>query len=270
MRAGCVRAVNAAGRTIQLWALTSMRKLFSEGRRSVIVAAAALSIVACSSVGSAKPPTETQAALADLPIVEMPASERTDALAIILSGDGGWRAIEQQMTAVLTQANIGVVGLDSLRYFWEAKTPEQLAGDLERIITRYTEAWHVDDVLLVGYSFGADVLPAAINRMDAGARDRTVQISLLGPAEDATFEFHVGDWLGVHSDDARRVAPEAERLDMAKVQCLYGEGERDSLCRDPIFRGAKVIETPGGHHFGGDYEALAQHLLAGYRARIKS
>jgi type IV secretory pathway VirJ component len=51
------------------------------------------------------------------------------------------------------------------------------------------------------------------------------------------------------------------------VQCVYGEEEEDSLCRAPLFRGTELIETKGGHHFDGDYRALAQRILDGYEKR---
>jgi type IV secretory pathway VirJ component len=50
---------------------------------------------------------------------------------------------------------------------------------------------------------------------------------------------------------------------MDKLLCLYGEEETDSAC--PLLAGtaATVIRTAGGHHFDGNYDALAQHLLDG-------
>jgi type IV secretory pathway VirJ component len=247
-------------------AVTVIRKLVNVG---IIVAASSL-VLGCAIDGARESTTDAQAAPRDLPLVEQSAAEKPRALAIMLSGDGGWRAIEERIAEGLTQSQIGVVGIDSLDYFWDAKTPERLASDLERIIRLYTTAWNVDDVLLVGYSFGADVLPAAINRLQAVDRDHVVQISLLGLADEAVFEFHVTNWLGIHSSGAQPIEPEAERLDMTKVQCVYGERESDSLCRRPVFHDAELIETGGGHHFDRDYEALAQHIVTGYRTRIAS
>jgi type IV secretory pathway VirJ component len=93
----------------------------------------------------------------------------------------------------------------------------------------YQSAWGVHDVLLIGYSFGADVLPASYNRMSAAAQSAVVQISLLGLAEKASFEFHVSSWLGFLSSDALPIAPEVARLEAVKVQCFYGQEEDDSL-----------------------------------------
>ncbi|MEZ5935759.1 MAG: AcvB/VirJ family lysyl-phosphatidylglycerol hydrolase [Alphaproteobacteria bacterium] len=216
-------------------------------------------------IGFAMP---TTAGLGDLPLVELPAAHAPKALAVILSGDGGWRDLDMQIGQVLASRAIGVVGLDTLRYFWSAKTPTQVGSDLEKIIAHYQATWDVTNVLLVGYSFGADVLPAAINRIAPATLKDVVQISLLGLSQKVAFEFHVaGNWLGFGHADMKPIAPEARRLDLAKVQCVYGEEEEDSLCRAPLFQKAELIETRGGHHFDGDYQALARRILDGYEKR---
>ena len=53
------------------------------------------------------------------------------------------------------------------------------------------------------------------------------------------------------------------RLDLARVQCFYGEEEEDTLCRAPELAAAERIGTRGGHHFDGDYAKLAQRILDG-------
>ena len=103
--------------------------------------------------------------------------------------------------------------------------------------------------------------------MSPTTRSAVAQVTLLGLSDSASFEFHVGGWLGLASADARPVAPEAERLDLAKVQCVYGEEEDDSLCRSPVLADAELIETKGGHHFDGDYRALARRVVQGYERR---
>jgi type IV secretory pathway VirJ component len=216
-------------------------------------------------VGSRAPGADE---LPDLPLVELPDASKPRALAEILSGDGGWRDLDMQIGQVLARKDIGVVGWDTLRYFWQAKSPERIAADLDRVIGHYQAAWGVQDVLLVGYSLGADVLPAAIDEMDPGIRDQVVQISLLGLARQVAFEFHVaGNWLGLDNGSAAPIAPDAKRLDMARVQCVYGEEETDSLCPDPLFAKAELIKTRGGHHFDGDYQALARHIIDGFDRR---
>ena len=55
--------------------------------------------------------------------------------------------------------------------------------------------------------------------------------------------------------------PELARLDLARVQCIYGEDEEGNACTDPALAPAELIRTSGGHHFDGDYEALARMIL---------
>ncbi len=90
------------------------------------------------------------------------AASPSDAFAIIMSGDGGWAGLDQDVAAALSAKGIPVVGLDSLRYFWTARTPEGLAADTDRLIRYYAPHFGKQRVLLIGYSQGADVLPFAV------------------------------------------------------------------------------------------------------------
>ena len=62
-------------------------------------------------------------------------------MAVVYSGDGGWRDIDKDIASRLQAKGIPVVGVDSLRYFWSEKTPEQIAADLGLIMAHYREAW---------------------------------------------------------------------------------------------------------------------------------
>jgi len=208
------------------------------------------------------------ASLRGLPLTELPAAEPSPWMAVIYSGDGGWRDLDRQIGERLASQGIPVVGVDSLRYFWRRKSPEQLAADLAEILTVYGARWNAERVVLVGYSFGAGVLPFAITRLPAELRERVALVSLLGLGPRAEFQFQPEAWLGAEPGrDAPEVVPELAKLDLAKVQCVYGVEEKDTACTDPRLAGAEIIATPGGHHFDGDYVALADRILAGARNR---
>jgi hypothetical protein len=143
-------------------------------------------------------------------------------------------------------------------YFWNQKDPDVLARDLDRILRHYTSSWGASRVLLVGYSFGADVLPFIVDRLPPDSRRQVEQVSLLGLSREATFEFHVTSWLDdTPSGDTHPVLAELLRLDLHQGQCIHGEDEDGALCRAPELAGAEIIRTTGGHHFDGDYGALA-------------
>ena len=56
-------------------------------------------------------------------------------------------------------------------------------------------------MILIGYSFGADILPFAYNRAAPDAeRAHVHRLSLLGLSGSADFVIHVAGWLGVDSE----------------------------------------------------------------------
>jgi type IV secretory pathway VirJ component len=213
-----------------------------------------------SSARIAPPP----AALGDLPVVEVAAqsgSPPSDAFAIMMSGDGGWAGLDQDIAAALSAKGIPVVGLDSLRYYWTARTPEGLAADTDRMIRYYLSRLGKKRVLLIGYSQGADVLPFAVNRLPDATRSQVSLMAILGMSEHALFEFHVSSWI---SDDnsGPLTLPEVNRIGGIPVLCIYGEDEHDSLCPSLDSKRFTVVKVKGGHHFDGDYAGLANHILA--------
>jgi type IV secretory pathway VirJ component len=212
--------------------------------------------------------TEGALELGGLPVVELPSRPGATKIAIILSGDGGWRDLDRTLGEILANAGIDVIGIDCLRYFWSSKSPETVASDLDKLIEDLARRAPNARITLVGYSFGADILPAVFNRLGPAARDHVVLLSLLALGRDAHFEIHVEGWLGGDpQEDAAPIAPEIARIDPRLIQCIYGEEEADeSGCLDPYLKSAQVVGIPGGHHFDEDYEALAQRILARMRA----
>jgi type IV secretory pathway VirJ component len=218
--------------------------------------------------GSSAHPAHAEGDLAGLGLVELPATAPArDLLAVVLSGDGGWAEIDKKVAAGLAAQGVNVVGWSSLKYYWTPRTPDGAAHDLGRIIEHYQRAWTLPGsaaprVLLVGYSFGADVLPFLATRLPAELRSRVARVALLGLSPDASFEFHVTDWLGLGTGRHATV-PEVERLGALPVLCLRGDDESDSACEAVRSPGLRVLTLPGGHHFGGDYARIARMILDG-------
>lgn len=224
--------------------------------------AAARVLGAAPGVGTAPPP----AALQGLPVVEVPAQHAGDTLAIFLSGDGGWAGLDKDVAAALAAQGVAVVGLDSLRYFWTPRTPAGVAADLERIVDHYRAQWQRPRLLLIGFSQGADVLPASINRMDPALRADVARIVLLSVGRRAAFEFHVSNWLG-SSDDGLPIAPDVQRLPAERTWCVYGAQDADALCPDLPGNAVQQLRLPGDHHFNGDHARLAEVILQGLPPR---
>lgn len=218
--------------------------------------AAARVLGAAPGVSVAPPPQE----LKGLPVVEVPAARAGDTLAVFVSGDGGWAGLDKDVAAALAAQGVAVVGVDSLRYFWSARTPAGFATDLTRIIDHYRQRWQRPKLLLIGFSQGADVLPASINQLDPALRADVDLIALLSVGRKADFEFHVSNWLG-SNDDGLPIAPEIARLPADRTLCLYGVSDADALCPALAGSAVRVVQLPGDHHFNGDHDRLAAEIL---------
>ncbi len=201
----------------------------------------------------------------NLPLVELPARSGSSGpfLAIVLSGDGGWANIDKDIGEALVDQGIPTVGWNSLKYFWQKKTPDIMARDLDSVITHYRELWQKQQVLLIGFSLGADVLPFMVNRLSPENRQWIAGMVLLSPSKSADFQFQVTDWVDNSTgENDTPLAPEMDRLLALPVLCVYGVEDDDGLCPDlqgrPV---SQVVRLPGDHHFDGDYETVTQLIL---------
>jgi type IV secretory pathway VirJ component len=207
----------------------------------------------------------------DLPLAEvlaLPApatAAHADTFAILYSGDGGWRDLDRSLATILAAKGMSVVGVDVLRYYWTQKKPALAAADLARIARYYQQRWHKQKLVLIGFSFGADVLPFLVSRLPADLRSDVSLLSLLSPERRTAFEVETTGWLGVHNSAGMPVAPELKKLAGLRVQCIYGRDEgENSLCTTDAAPavGAAVLVKDGGHHFDQNYGVLADQILA--------
>jgi type IV secretory pathway VirJ component len=200
----------------------------------------------------------------DLPLVEVPAKKpEGDTLALLVSGDGGWASMDQEVSNALVEQGIPVVGLNSVRYFWKRRTPEETAADVARALRHYLAAWGLRRVVLVGYSRGADVVPAIAAGLPSDLRERLRLLALIAPGKKAEFEVHVTDIFGGKGRPTHPVLPDIQALGGTPVLCLYGDEEQsDSLCPDlSTVPGAHPVMLKGGHHFDGDYASVTREIL---------
>ncbi|MDP9837805.1 type IV secretory pathway VirJ component [Neorhizobium huautlense] len=204
-----------------------------------------------------------------LPLTILETKPTLDTMAIIYSGDGGWRDIDSEIGATLQAEGIPVVGLDALRYFWTELKPQQVADDLDRIIKNYRREWNVKHVVLIGYSFGADVLPATYNLLEADQKAHVVQMSLLALAREVDYEISVTGWLGVAGEGkGGDTVEDLKKINPKVVQCIYGTDDDDDPCPTLAASGVETVAIEGGHHFDEDYKGLAAHIVAALKTRL--
>jgi type IV secretory pathway VirJ component len=220
-----------------------------------VIAAALLALLAAGSAPSD---------LSDLPLVESPAPGSDPRLAVLLTGDGGWAELDAQLASAFARMGVATVGLDSPQYFWKKRTPDEAARDVARAIAHYSRAWSRREVILVGYSRGADIVPIVAGRLPPEARSALRLVAMLGPGTFAELEFHAIDLLrsvrrrsALPTEDAVRATGGATRM-----LCVQGSDEKDSLCPHLVdLAWVKRVVLPGGHHFDKRYGDLARLIL---------
>jgi type IV secretory pathway VirJ component len=258
-----IRKLQSEGAPIDIHDLASNQRL-ADALQSLI----APHLVQVPSPKAPKIPEAEKIDISSLPLAVLPVDHPSKIMAVVLSGDGGWRDLDRTVAEDLQQKGVPVVGLDCLRYFWSKKTPQQIASVVAGLIERFAEQWHTNKVALVGYSFGADVMPFVYNRLPPALRDKVVIVALMGLSKSADFEISVGGWLGEPpGPDALPVMPEADKVPSRLMQCFYGEDESDTACPTLQKRGVETYRRRGGHHFDGNYGALADLIMTGIKQR---
>ncbi|CAG5017619.1 hypothetical protein DYBT9275_05811 [Dyadobacter sp. CECT 9275] len=200
----------------------------------------------------------------DLPLYPMVSSLPGDAMVFMLSGDGGWTSFDKGVAAALAAKGLPVLGMDTQQYYWKPKTPEKAAEDISKALDYYMRLWKRNEVILLGYSFGAGVAPFVASKLPPGLKEKLQSVWMLSPDEKTDFEVHLTDMLNL----GRSAAPydvigEIKRIEKYKPICFFGSKEDQN--RTAVFRsnGFNVMIIPGSHHFDDNYELIAQELMKG-------
>jgi type IV secretory pathway VirJ component len=207
-----------------------------------------------------------------------PLAGRGDVVAIFYSGDGGWRDLDQSLGKIIASHGIPVVGVSLLQYYWRERSAADSAADLDALITRMTAQDGKKRVWLIGFSFGADVLPSIIGQLSPEGRARIAQVVMLSPSKDVNFEIEMEGymkegWWKTHTQDFFQALNPVKHYDsmpplvalngQPPVVCYYGlKDKAGTICSDPKLPAwVKVYEKTGDHHFDYNYEGLAQQMI---------
>jgi type IV secretory pathway VirJ component len=216
---------------------------FHERGWSVFRLLAPTLLVALLSIGAG-----ARAANQPLPVVKVPAPIGSHGpLLLVLSGDGDWTAFMKELSDMAAAHGAPVVGLEMRTYLSTPRKPDQVAADLEPVVRGQLKEWNRDDIVIIGYSRGADTAPFVVNRWPGDLRTRVRALGLIGLSDNASFEFH---WEDLAIDVSRPTdiptRPELEKLAGLSILCFRGEDEQKSACARPV-PGMRTIVHDGKH-----------------------
>lgn len=198
--------------------------------------------------------------------------------AIFYSGDGGWEPLEQQVSNALSEQGIPVLGINTFTYFWREKTADKYAEELDTAITQYRNQWGKQRVWLIGFSFGANVLPSIINKLTPQNRDYITQLVMLEPTKDVFFEIELEKymkegWWNLQLQAIRHWLFPVKHYDALPALntlqghpptiCYYGtQSVYAGICSSHSLPTQIITVTNnGGHYFHQDFQGLARQMI---------
>jgi len=199
----------------------------------------------------------------DLPIVAFPVDTSTcDFMVLVVSGDGGWNVWEESLRKEFIKKGIPLVGLNALKYFWKEQTPEQVTSDLSRVLNYYLRNWKKQYFILLGYSFGANIVPFIATRLKEPYKSKLIKVVLISPDPQVDFEIHLAEMLDMDLSQYKyNVTEEVKKIKSIKILCMFGTSEDPDRKKKFRFDPVQIFELPGKHHFRFNFPPIVEKIL---------
>jgi len=238
----------------------------------ICVGAALLIEAACASVTASppatSPPAPASAVVADSEVARLPTIEVADGpkggdtFVVFYSGDTGWTVQSREFAESLAARGAPVVGVNSMRYFLTRRTADEAAADLGALIDHYGRVWGRDHVILVGYSFGGDVLPLFASHLPQATRARVRLIALISPTDYGDLAFRVVSWWDGRWPGSQPLDPALKQLAGVPMVCIYAAHDPRAACKRFPADVIRPIRTPGGHRYTGRHDLVGAEIAS--------
>jgi type IV secretory pathway VirJ component len=199
--------------------------------------------------------------MTDVPAQAAPRPAERDVVAVLLSGDLGLHIRMAGATAGhLADAGIPTVGINSLTYFARQRSPADATRLIEAAMIRAMRTTGRHRIVLIGQSFGADMLHVGLAALPPPLRAHVALVALVVPSNDVVMQASPGEIMPTSAQAADALLT-AGRLGWTRTVCVYGIEETDSLCPRLKVPNLTRVGLPGGHGLHHDTDALAGVLL---------
>jgi type IV secretory pathway VirJ component len=187
-------------------------------------------------------------------------SDSSNYLVFHITGDGGWHSFDIKMANEFKSHHLSYVYLNSLKYFWKTKTPDELAIDIIPVLREYLEKWNKKELILSGFSFGAEIIPFLYTRLPEDLKQKVKMVIAITPASTSDFTIHVSDMMGVDHKYIYDVPKEVEKIKTTKVVVIFGEKEKSTFPESMKQENLKIEFIKGGHHFTDAKSVMEEYI----------
>jgi type IV secretory pathway VirJ component len=189
----------------------------------------------------------------------------TKQVILYLTGDGGWNGFSESLVGELGKNGYPVIALDTRKYFWSQKTPDQFAKDIKTILGVYLKTWNKDSYSIVGYSFGADVAAFLPGHLDDDLSSRISTVVLLSPGLSTGYVVKLKNLINFGSTNKEKYKVYPELLNSEKpVWCIFGKDEESDL--SPVLKISDKLHKiiiPGSHRYDDNIPIVTKAILKG-------
>ncbi|MEO8862127.1 MAG: AcvB/VirJ family lysyl-phosphatidylglycerol hydrolase [Ginsengibacter sp.] len=182
-------------------------------------------------------------------------------LIFYISGDGGLNNFSSDLCDGLNKKGYDVCALNAKSYFYDKKTPEQTTNDINNYLSQKLSGRSGQQIVLIGYSFGADVLPFVLNRLSKKILDQTRVSFLMAASGSTDFEIHWSDIFGGNAKRSMDVVSEINKLGNTKIVIINASDDGYLDVRKITLKKYTHEMLPGGHHFDGATGEIVKVML---------
>lgn len=198
-----------------------------------------------------------------------PSGPPRDGLGIVMmSGDMGFRAgLSGAVADRMAAAGYPVAAINSLSFAADGRTAGEIRGLLIAQMHRLLAMPGVERIVLIGHSFGADLLHVGLMKLPAADRARVALVILEVPTDSVYLTAGFREYFDLGTPDVSALAS-ASQLNWAPVTCVRGSDELTSLCpmlakmpnvREVILPGGHTLMHDGARLFAASFDAVRHH-----------
>jgi type IV secretory pathway VirJ component len=195
-------------------------------------------------------------------------ARRQGQAAVLFSGDAGFLGAGPEIARTIEDLGLPVYGVSSLAEFRERRTIAQTVGIVNDAVRVARAKFDADRILLVGHSFGSDVIGAALPDLAPDVRRALIGAVLIVPTDSVYLRADPTELSYRGPPDA--TLSRVQSVNWLPMLCIQGQQEPDSLCPSLRASNVMVMALPGGHALHHDEAQLAAAINRGVTPMLGS